>query len=80
MSAGQQSVPIAERQLACSVSLQDETPLLHVVESCAGQDQGGVTLRKYAIHSLDDGTSAVSAQRAVSGDCQELAVLCDNQA
>ncbi|KAL0048506.1 hypothetical protein WJX82_004799 [Trebouxia sp. C0006] len=63
---GQHTSSIAERQLACSVSLQDGTPLLHVVESCAMPEHGGITLRKYAIHSVDDDTAMVAAQRATS--------------
>ncbi len=67
LCSGQHPPPIAERQLACSVSLQDGTPLLHVVESCAIPEHGGITLRKYAIHSVDDDTAQVAAQRATSG-------------
>ncbi|KAL0019249.1 hypothetical protein WJX77_001067 [Trebouxia sp. C0004] len=63
---GQHSSPIAERQLACSVFLQDGTPLLHVVESCTMPEHGGITLRKYAIHSVDEDTAMVAAQRATS--------------
>lgn len=65
--SGQHTQPIAERQLASSVSLQDGTPLLHVVESCAVPEHGGITLRHYAIHSVDDDTAMVAAQRATSG-------------
>ncbi len=67
LCSGQHTPSIAERQLACSVSLQDGTPLLHVVESCAMPEHGGITLRKYAIHSVDDDIAMVAAQRATSG-------------
>ena len=30
-------------------------------------EHGGITLRKYAIHSVDDDTAMVAAQRATSG-------------
>ena len=38
-----------------------------MVESCAMPEHGGITLRKYAIHSVDDDTAQVAAQRATSG-------------
>ncbi len=72
LCSGHHSSPIAERQLACSVSLQDGTPLLHVVESCAKPEHGGITLRKYAIHSVDDDTAQVAAQRPTSGKSQKM--------
>ena len=72
LCSGQHTSPIAERQLACSVSLQDGTPLLHVVESCAMPEHGGITLRKYAIHSVDDDTAQVAAQRPTSGKSQKM--------
>lgn len=67
---GHQSVPIAERQLACSVFVQDDTPLLHVAESCTVPNHKGITLRKYAIHSVDDDTAVIAAQRATSGQSE----------
>lgn len=52
-AVGQQAVPVAQRQLACSMFLQEDTPVLHVVESCPIPGHGGIALRKYAIHSVD---------------------------
>lgn len=65
--ADSSTAPIAERQLACNVSLQDDSPVLHVVESCSMPDHSGITLRKYALHSVDDDASHTPSQPAGSG-------------
>ena len=80
--ADSSTAPIAERQLACHVSLEDDSPVLHVVESCSMAQHSmaqhsmaqhsmaqhsGITLRKYALHSVDDDASHTPSQQAVSG-------------
>lgn len=66
--ADDSTAPVADRQLACSVSLQDDSPVLHVVESCALPHHNGITLRKYALHSVDDDhASHTPSQPATSG-------------
>ena len=79
--ADSSTAPVAERQLACNVSLQDDSPVLHVVESCSMPHHSGITLRKYALHSVDDDASHTPSQRAVSGgllatSCRMAACVC----
>ena len=82
-SAGQQATPAAQRQLACSVFLQDDAPMLHVVESCAKPDREGIALRKYAIHSVDPNAApfepppAKSGGQAITQSLSELTCLAD---
>ena len=65
--AGEIAAPIAERHLACSVSLQDDTPILQVTESCPVGQHGDIVMRSYALHSVDDGSLPEISQRSSSG-------------
>ena len=65
--SGKTAAPIAERHLACSVSLQEETPILQVTESCPVGQHGDIVMRSYALHSVDDGALPEIGQRSSSG-------------
>ena len=67
LPAENKAAPVARRQLACNVALEDDSPILHVVESFASPGEG-ITLRKYALHSVDDDPSHALSPRATSGE------------
>lgn len=65
--AGETPALIANRHLACSVSLQDDTPILQVAESCPVGQHGDIVMRSYTLHSVDDGAMPEMSQRSGSG-------------
>lgn len=67
LCTGGHVAPISKRHLACSVSLQEDTPVLEVVESCPAGQHGDMLLRSYAVHSVDDEAALEGSQRSSSG-------------